>query len=89
MSSHIIELTNEENNIFIDLALKINATPDNPQLFFIRSKECSKYIPERLKNLLIKFAKEGSEKGFLLIKNVLYETANSQFRNLCIKILKV
>ena len=78
MSSHIIELTDEENNIFIDLALKINATPDNPELFCIQSKECSKYIPERLKNLLIKFAKEGTEKGFLLIKNLLYETANSQ-----------
>jgi L-asparagine oxygenase len=78
MSSHIIELTNEENNIFIDLALKINATPENPELFCIQSKESSKYIPERLKNLLIKFAKEGTEKGFLLIKNVLFQNKEYQ-----------
>ena len=79
MSSHIIELTNDEKYIFIDLALKINATPsDNPELFCIQSKKYSKYIPERIQGFLIKFAKEGTEKGFLLIKNVCFEQSESQ-----------
>jgi len=81
MSSHIIELTNEENINLIDLAFKVNATPsENPELFCTQSKECSKYIPERIKNCLLDFAKKGSDSGFLLIKNVLFQGLDSELQ---------
>lgn len=79
MSRHIVELTDDEVTIFMDLAVKINADPsENPELFCAQSKECSKCIPERIQHFLIKFAKEGTEKGFLLIKNVCFEQSESQ-----------
>jgi L-asparagine oxygenase len=78
-SSPIIELTKEENNILIDLAFKITAIPsENSELFCIQSKECSRYIPERIQKSLLSFAKEGTKNGFLLFKNVLFQTIGSQ-----------
>jgi len=74
MQPHIIELTNDENNILIDLAFQISASPsNNPELFCIQSKECSKYIPERIQKGLLDFAKKGSDTGFLLIKNISFD----------------
>jgi L-asparagine oxygenase len=74
MQPHIIELTKDENNIVIDLAFQITASPSNdPELFCIQSKECSKYIPERIKKELLDFAKKGTETGFLLIKNISFD----------------
>lgn len=74
MVNHIIELTNEEISILIDLAFKVKAIPsENPELFCIQSKECSKSVPKRIKNILMHFAKEGSDCGFLLIKNELFQ----------------
>ena len=79
MSDHIIQLTNEENNILIDLAFKITEDPSvNPELFCIQSKKCSNYVPERIKKSLLDFAKKGSETGFLLIKNVFFQELDSK-----------
>jgi len=74
MQPHIIELTNEENNILVDLAFQITANPSkNPQLFCEQAKECSKNVPQRIKTILTAFAKKGTETGFLLIKNILFD----------------
>ena len=79
MSGHIIELTNEENNILIDLAFKITEdASEKPELFCTHSKECSNYVPERIKNSLLEFAKKGTETGFLLIKNVFFQELDSK-----------
>jgi L-asparagine oxygenase len=81
MSDHIIELTREENNILINLAFKIDVNPsENPELFCTQSKEYSKYVPERIKNCLLDFAKKGTEVGFLLIKNVLFQVLDSELQ---------
>jgi L-asparagine oxygenase len=71
---YIIELTNEENNVLVDLAFQITASPSkNPELFCQQSKECSENVPQRIKNALIDFAKKGTETGFLLIKNISFD----------------
>ena len=74
-AAHIIEITNEENNILVDLAFKVTASPSqNPELFCIQSKECSGQVPERIKNILSDFAKNGTASGFLLFKNISFDT---------------
>jgi L-asparagine oxygenase len=74
MQPHIIELTNEENTLFVDLAFQITANPSkNPQLFCEQAKECSKNVPQRIKSILTAFSKKGTETGFLLIKNILFD----------------
>lgn len=68
---YIIELTNEENNVLLDLAFQITANPSkNTELFCRQTKECSANVPQRIKNALSDFAKKGTETGFLLIKNI-------------------
>jgi L-asparagine oxygenase len=70
----IIEITNEENTILVDLAFQITANPSkNPELFSRQSKECSANVPKRIKNILLGFAKNGSPTGFLLIKNLSFD----------------
>jgi L-asparagine oxygenase len=74
MQPHIIELTNEENNILVDLAFQITANPSKtPQLFCEQAKECSKNVPQRIKSILTAFANKGTETGFLLIKNFSFD----------------
>jgi L-asparagine oxygenase len=71
---YIIELTQEENNILIDLAFQIKANPmTTPELFCIQSKECSHDVPNRIKSFLLDFAKNGSDVGFVLIKNISFD----------------
>jgi len=71
MQPYIIELTNEENNILVDLAFQITVSPSTtPELFCQQSKECSANVPQRIKTVLNDFAKKGTETGFLLIKNI-------------------
>lgn len=70
----IIDLNEEENTKLIDLALKITACPsEDPELFCYQSKEYSKHIDPKIKQILSSFSKKGNEKGFLLIKNVSFE----------------
>lgn len=74
MQPYIIELTNEENNVLVDLAFQIYDSPSkNPELFCRQSKECSKNVPQRIKAALLDFAKKGTETGFLLIKNISFD----------------
>jgi len=74
MQQHIIELTNEENNVLVDLAFQITANPSiTPELFCIQSKECSKNVPDRIKIALNDFTKKGTNTGFLLIKNISFD----------------
>ena len=75
LKPYIIELTNDENIILIDLAFKITASPSkNSSLFCRQSKECSANVPQRIKLILTDFAKKGTETGFLLIKNVSFDS---------------
>jgi hypothetical protein len=70
----VIELTEEENNILIDLAFQITASPSSlPELFCAQSKECSENIPQRIKTILQDFAKNGTDTVFLLIKNISFD----------------
>ena len=74
MQPYIIELTNEENNILVDLAFQITVSPSTtPELFCQQSKECSKNVPQRIKTALNDFVKKGTETGFLLIKNISFD----------------
>lgn len=74
LQQYIIELTNEENNVLVDLAFQITASPSkNPELFCRQSKECSKNVPNSIKMVLNDFAKKGTESGFLLIKNISFD----------------
>jgi L-asparagine oxygenase len=71
---HIIEITNEENNILIDLAFQISANPSkSPELFCMQCKECSENVPKRIKTILQDFGKNGSRSGFLLFKNISFD----------------
>jgi L-asparagine oxygenase len=72
--NYIIEVTNEENNILIDLAFQIKANPSSEaELFCIQTKEYSKNVPQRIKSLLQDFVKNGSSHGFLLIKKFSFD----------------
>jgi L-asparagine oxygenase len=68
---NVIELSEDENNILLDLAFQITANPSTePEFFCLQSKEYSMKVPERLKNILRDFAKNGTNSGFLVIKNI-------------------
>jgi L-asparagine oxygenase len=74
VSENIVELTYEEIEIMVNLALQITALPkDSPELFYKQSKECSAHVPQRIKNILNGFElnEHRNDKGFLLIKNVI------------------
>ena len=63
-----INLDNEELTILQNLATQITANPSNePELFCKQSKDQSTHLPERIKHVLINFAKYGSKNGFLYI----------------------
>jgi len=67
----IIEITQDERNQIIGLATKLTISPsEEPELFCSQSKELSKQFPQRIIDILLLFAKNGSETGFLLIKNL-------------------
>jgi L-asparagine oxygenase len=68
-STCIIELSELEINELYDLSNQINMSPsEKPELFCKKANQLSRKIPERIKNILLNFAKNGSETGFLLIK---------------------
>jgi L-asparagine oxygenase len=69
--NYIINLTNNELEIITNLAkqITINAS-QNPNLYCQKSKSLSLQLPNRIKNILKKFRENGSETGFLLIKNI-------------------
>jgi L-asparagine oxygenase len=70
-TTHIIEITTEENSILVDLAFQIVANPSTqPELFCYQSKECSEKVPQRIKTILHSFAENGTKTGYLMIKNI-------------------
>ena len=68
-STCIVELSELEIRELHILAQKLEISPSkNPELFCHYAKELSDKIPERIKQILLNFAKYGSETGFILIK---------------------
>ena len=67
----IIEITPAEETQILYLATKLTISPsEEPELFCSQSNELSKQLPQRIIDILLSFAKHGSETGFLLIKNL-------------------
>lgn len=65
----MISLSNQDISILKDLSVHITASPSNrPGLFCKQAKMCSNYLPEHIQKKMQDFAKNGSEKGFLLIR---------------------
>jgi len=63
-----LNLDNGELSILTTLAKQITGSPSNePELFCKQSKIQSEYVPERIKHILINFAKYGSKNGFLYV----------------------
>jgi len=63
-----INVYKEELIILQNLASQIPAIPsDDPELFCMQSKAQSENVPERIKTVLVNFAKYGSKNGFLYI----------------------
>jgi len=70
-STCIIEVTENEIEILTQLATSLKTSPSqNPDLFCKESKHFSLQLPKRIRNILLNFAKNGSETGFLLIKGI-------------------
>lgn len=66
-----IELTDEEILLFKNLLLNITAIPSqDPNEFCKQTKQASLFVPDRIRKILMDFAKHGSKTGYLLIKNV-------------------
>jgi L-asparagine oxygenase len=62
----------------IDLAYKITANPsEEPELFCYQSKEYSKQMDPKIKDILTIFSKSGNDTGFLLINNISFENYNT------------
>jgi L-asparagine oxygenase len=74
----IIDLNEEENKKMINLAYKITANPsEEPELFCYQSKEYSKQMVPKIKDILTNFSKSGNDTGFLLINNISFENYNT------------
>ena len=66
-----LELLTNEISILKDISSKIIECPsEEPELFCRKLKELNVLIPERIKEILSNFAFNGSESGFLIIKNI-------------------
>ena len=70
---HIIEITNEENNILIDLAFQITASPSkSPELFCIQSKDQYRFC---LPSYMMPYKNE-KKKTFPICSKVLIKEKN-------------
>ena len=71
----IVELNDDEIELLKDLASEFTIVPSlEPDKYCKYSKALSKKLPRRLKDILMDFAKNGSDSGYLLIKNVTFES---------------
>jgi L-asparagine oxygenase len=69
MSDHIIELSQEEQEILEQLASRITTSPSrDPEWFCLLAKSLSEYVPHRIVVILKEFSSKGNRNGFLLIK---------------------
>lgn len=70
-SDYIIELSDKEIQILLNLAEKIIVSPsEHPNIFCNQCKLLSNHLPYNLKNKLTEFATKGTPTGFLLIRNI-------------------
>ena len=70
-----IEFKKKELDDIIQLATELCVSPSiNAELFCKQSKELSDKIPQRIKDILIDFAKYGNKKGFIIIKIIPNDT---------------
>jgi len=70
-SDYVIELSNKEIQLLLNMAEKIIVSPsENPEIFCRQCKLLSYQLPENLKKKLYDFSMNGSSTGFLLIKNI-------------------
>ena len=70
----IFELNTDEIKLLKDLASEITPVPSlEPDKYCEYSKDLSMKIPQRLKYSLMNFAKNGSDTGYLLIKNLRFD----------------
>lgn len=68
--TYIINLNNNDINKLTYIASQISYDPsESPDMFCKESKKLSNLIPENIKRVLLDFAKNGTESGFLLIKS--------------------
>jgi len=83
--SHIIDLTNDEIESLNTIALNISANPSlSPDLYCLQVKSASQHVPQRIYTLLQKFAENGSNTGFLLIRRIpVGEIPNTPENNNC------
>jgi len=70
ITTSVLEFTDQEINILKNLASSIKSIPSNNSLIFCKeAKSAANFLPERIKTILLRFAKSGSETGYLLLKN--------------------
>lgn len=66
-----LELLNDEITILKEISLKITVNPsEQPELFCKKLKELNILVPERIQKILRDFSVNGSDNGFLIIKNI-------------------
>ena len=66
-----IELLNDEITILKEISSKITVNPsEQPELFCRKLKELNILVPERIQKILRDFSVNGSDNGFLIIKNI-------------------
>jgi hypothetical protein len=70
-SDYVIELSNKEIQLLLNMAEKIIVSPsENPEIFCRQCKLLSYQLPKTLTKKLNYFSINGSPTGFLLIKNI-------------------
>ena len=68
---NIIILDETENEILINISNLFSYNPaKEPEFFCQEAKELSSLLPEKIKQRLLYFAKNGNKNGFLLLKNI-------------------
>lgn len=71
---NIIILDETENEILKDITTRFSYNPaKEPELFCQEAKELSDLLPEKIKQRLVDFAKNGNNYGFLLFKNIIVD----------------
>jgi len=69
--SYVIEINEKELSILFSLTNNITANPsEDAELFCNQSKEMSRLVPKRIRELLHNFVLHGSDSGFIIFKNI-------------------
>ena len=71
LTNCVIDLSEEEIEDLLNLGYNLTISPsEEPDKYCKKSKHLSCEIPERIRNILQKFAMHGTSSGFLLIQNI-------------------